>query len=291
MKTILNLNQKENAKHGDYIFPVNKYICNISSNFPIITPHWHEEAEITLIQKGKCFYHIDLNEYLVEEGDIIFVPPLVLHSATICENATMKSETYVFNFNFLGGHHTDICSIKYLNPITKKEILFPYVIKKNHIIYNELKNIFFEIDKTYENNTNGYELMLKSLLLQFIFKLIPYAEKNTTMQNPNSEKLKNVLDYVEINYNKNITIDELADIAFLSKYYFMRFFKKCLGMTCFEYINDLRLENSIKLFESGNTSIIDVSMSVGFNNLSYFHRLFKKKYGITPKTFLNNLNK
>lgn len=60
-------------------------------------------------------------------------------------------------------------------------------------------------------------------------------------------------------------------------------------MTCIEYINNLRLEKAVEMFEQGNTSILDVSLSVGFHNLSYFHRAFKKKYNMTPLTFIKQL--
>ena len=54
---------------------------------------------------------------------------------------------------------------------------------------------------------------------------------------------------------------------------------------------DLRLEKAVELFEQGNSSIMEASLSVGFNNLSYFHRAFKKKYRMTPLSFINELNK
>ena len=69
----------------------------------------------------------------------------------------------------------------------------------------------------------------------------------------------------------------------------MRFFKKHMNQTCIEYINNVRLEKAVELFEQGNTSILDVSLSVGFHNLSYFHRAFKKKYGMTPRSFIKEL--
>ena len=61
-------------------------------------------------------------------------------------------------------------------------------------------------------------------------------------------------------------------------------------MTCVEYIVNLRLEKAVELFKEGNTSILDISLSVGFHNLSYFHRAFKKKYHMTPLTFLKNMS-
>ena len=87
----LAIDQKEDAKHGESFFPVQKYITNLSSEYMGVTNHWHEEAELTLITSGKCIYKIDLVEYEVEEGDILFVPPLFLHSITLGNNATSQS--------------------------------------------------------------------------------------------------------------------------------------------------------------------------------------------------------
>ena len=68
----LALEQKEDAKHGESFFPVQKYITRLSTDYPVVTTHWHEEAELTLITQGDCFYQIDLIDYEVKEGDILF---------------------------------------------------------------------------------------------------------------------------------------------------------------------------------------------------------------------------
>ena len=65
----------------------------------------------------------------------------------------------------------------------------------------------------------------------------------------------------------------------------MRFFKKHIGLTCIQYINNLRLEKSSILLTSTNNAIMDISLEVGFDNLSYFNKLFKRKYNLTPKEF------
>ena len=79
----------------------------------------------------------------------------------------------------------------------------------------------------------------------------------------------------------------LAGICFFSEYYFMRFFKKYMGMSCVQYIKNVRLERAADQFENGETNTLEVALSCGFSNLSYFHREFKKKYGMTPKRFIS----
>ena len=267
-----------------------KYITNLKPDYPVVTTHWHEEAEFTLITEGQALYHIDLAEYPVEAGDLLFIPPLVLHSISLQEYPKISSETYVFHMNFLGGNSTDICSTRYLTPLMNQEFSMPYLIKPEHPAYASLRKIFNQIYSLYGAAVPGYELALKSLFLQTIFLLLQYSKRNLSSDTgTSSDKLKQVLDYIEVHYAENITISELAKLCYFSDYHFMRFFKKHMNMTCMEYINNLRLEKSVELFEQGNTSILDVSLSTGFHNLSYFHKVFKRKYHMTPKSFLKQL--
>ena len=102
--------QKENIKHGEVYFPIQKYITQLTKEAPVITMHWHEEAELTLITKGSCVYQIDLVEYEASTGDILFIPPLLLHSIILKSSQDFCSETYVFHMKLLGGNTADICS-------------------------------------------------------------------------------------------------------------------------------------------------------------------------------------
>ena len=69
----LILEQKEDAKHGDSFFPIQKYITSLTPEYPVLTTHWHEEAEFTLITEGQGTYYIELMEYGVEPEDLVFV--------------------------------------------------------------------------------------------------------------------------------------------------------------------------------------------------------------------------
>lgn len=288
----LALEQKEDAKHGEAFFPVQKYITRLSSDYPVVTTHWHEEAELTLVTEGNCLYQIDLMDHTVTKGDILFIPPLLLHSISVGDNETLVSETYVFHMNFLGSNSTDICSTRYLTPIMNQELSMPFLIAPAHPAYTSLRNIVSQMTVLYKHQAVGYELALKSLFLQAIFLLLPYSEHtDSSSTRASSDKLKSVLDYIQLHYGDPITVSELAKLCYFSDYHFMRFFKRHMNMTCIEYLNNLRLEKAVEMFKQGNSSILDVSLSIGFHNLSYFHRAFKKKYHVTPFTFLKELKK
>ena len=170
--------QKEETKHGEPYFPVQKYITRLSGEYPAVTTHWHEEAELTLIVKGKCHYQVDLVDYEVKEGDLLFVPPLFLHAISKGRCEEFISETYVFHLNFLGGNSTDICSTRYLVPIMNQEFAMPCLITEKHSVYASLRKVFDQITSLCDENVDGYELALKALLLRAIFLLLQYSKKN-----------------------------------------------------------------------------------------------------------------
>ena len=301
----LALEQKEDAHHGKALFPLQKYITQLDKEHPVVTTHWHDEAEFTLVKEGSAEYQINLEDYAITAGDLVFIQPRILH--TIALNSTeqiqqkyfqmeqyqqkpFQSETYVFHLNYLGANATDICATRYLLPLMNEEYTLPCHISPDHPAYASLNAIFSQINGLYEETPPGYELAIKSCLLQAIFLLLPYGVSGKNQDTDSaSEKLKTVLDYIHLHYADALSIKELAAQCYFSEYYFMRFFKKHMHMTVIEYLNNLRMEKAVELFEQGYTSIIEFSMSVGFHSLSYFHKVFREKFSMTPKQFLQQL--
>lgn len=248
----LALEQKEDIKHGEAFFPVQKYVTYLKKDYPVVTTHWHEEAEFTLVTEGNADYQIHLTDYPVRAGDILFIPPHMLHSISLGSHPAFASDTYVFHMNFLGSNSTDICSTKYLLPLTNQEFSMPCVITPKHPAYAELREIFEHINDLYTDARTGYELSLKAFFLQTVFLLLQFSDKQPASHASTlSHKLKQVLDYIETHYAQDMSIPELAKLCYFSEYHFMRFFKKHMNMTCVEYINNLRLEKAVELFEQG----------------------------------------
>ena len=285
--------QKEQTKHGEHFFPLEKYITELSNLYPSVPAHWHEEAEFTLITEGHCTYQVQFDHYEACAGDILFLSPAVLHSLSAAPDGYMKSETYVFHMNFLGANAADICAVRYLTPVAQQKLILPCIIHPDHPAYPDMKNIFSEMNRAYENKRPGFELKLKSLLLDTVASLLAYGREDAPRSGIEAEhmsKLRQVLEFIGEHYSEELTISRLAGMCYFSDYYFMRFFKKYVGTSCLEYIKNLRLEKAAGLFAHGETSVMEASLSAGFSNLSYFYREFRKKYGVTPTKYIESLS-
>ena len=93
-----------------------------------------------------------------------------------------------------------------------------------------------------------------------------------------------ILIYINQNINKNITIDELSNIFFFDKYYIMKLFKKEINITIMNYINAMRIYNSLKDFKYNN-NIIRIALNNGFNSIEYFSETFKNVLKISPREY------
>ena len=98
-----------------------------------------------------------------------------------------------------------------------------------------------------------------------------------------------VLDYINRNINKDITIDELSNIFYFDKTYIMKRFKKEIGVSIHDYINRVRILNSLSLYRYDNY-ILSIALNNGFNSIEYYSEMFKKIIGVNPykyKKFVN----
>ena len=98
-------------------------------------------------------------------------------------------------------------------------------------------------------------------------------------------RLKRVLEYIESNLDKNITLTELAGVANMSLYYFAVLFRQSTGLSPHRYVLSQRVERAKELLQDPKLSVLDVSMNVGFEHQNNFARAFRRVIGVSPTEF------
>ncbi|WP_459478580.1 AraC family transcriptional regulator [Clostridium saccharoperbutylacetonicum] len=287
-----NIDLKENKAHGNFILPFTTYFCELDNkNSSSVVTHWHEEIEIVFIKKGTAQFRVDLDSYVLKEGDILIIKPFSLHSMNPINRMYCSWNVMVFDLSMLNSAITDGCLIQYFAPILNNEHQLPLIIDKESSGYLELSKCLEEIFKCFNSKKAAFELKLKSFLFYFFSLLyesdLIIKKKGVPLTNETTRKIKIILNYIHENYMNDISIIDVSNSCNLSQYYFMKFFKKNLGITCTEYINVYRLDIASKLLNTTDKSITEISYETGFNSVSYFNKLFKVKFKVTPKEFRN----
>lgn len=279
-------NFHENKSHTSAGFPYNTYLCTIPLDFESVAVHWHDDAEIIYIKKGRGIVSVDLHDITVNAGDIVFILPGRLHSIRSFPNVRMEYENIIFDMEFLSSRLPERMYSEYFTPLLSGELDFPDLISPDTCKkYADAAHFLDMADDCCRDRLPAYEIAVKGYLFCFFSALFSNCKPAVSKVNDNVEKLKAVLRHVEKNYADTITIDEMASLCCFSSSHFMRFFKQTMGMPFTAYLNDYRLTLAAKALIETHRAVLDIAEGCGFENLSYFNRVFKKKYGVTPREY------
>ena len=116
-------------------------------------------------------------------------------------------------------------------------------------------------------------------------KVLSVANYSNSVTSYNSRRIEKVIEFLNTQYDKKITLKDAAKIANMSEVSFSRFFKANTGISFIDNLIDIRLGHASRLLIDTNYSINEIAYSCGFNNISNFNRLFKKKKNYAPKKF------
>ncbi|OJU13243.1 MAG: hypothetical protein BGN88_02460 [Clostridiales bacterium 43-6] len=111
------------------------------------------------------------------------------------------------------------------------------------------------------------------------YKMIEHVNNNT---------IKNAIFFIDCNFDKNISLRDVANASFCNPSYLSSTFKTKMNMTVTDYINYIRIKNAKYLLDCSTESITEIAYKVGFNDSAYFTRVYKKLMGLSPKEYRNN---
>jgi AraC family transcriptional regulator len=102
-------------------------------------------------------------------------------------------------------------------------------------------------------------------------------------------KLRQTIDYINANLERNLSLLELAELVQMSPHYFARLFKQSTGISPHQYMLTCRIEKAQKLLTKQDLSLAEISLQVGFHDQSRFTSMFRKHTGVTPKKYRDEL--
>ena len=262
------------------------------------TKHMHEFVQIVYMCKGKLKHVINNNAFDVYKGDIFIIPPYVPHY--FIDSFEEKYEIIEFEFipEFINERFSGLLNKNKDTGFMDFAYLEPFLVAENEVkprlnlsgsTQIEVEKILNEVLLEYERKDTDFELIIKALLLKLLVIVgREYKEKITGTQyddvfTRHRDALYNAIEFINTNYNKDITIDDVAKVAMLSQSYFRYLFKQITQKTFTEYINGLRVTKAVELLKTRpDMKVIDICYEVGFNNANHFNRVFRSETGATP---------
>ncbi len=249
-------------------------------------------ARIYYVTGGRAKTYIDGKTHILKSGNLYLIPPFTLHDDE-CDD-------------FFALYY-----IHFYEKVNNKEPLFdkfdfPVEIGADSLIkllierlldinpHRELRHIdpqIYDNMPTFSryiarNNIlpQHFFLETQSILCLLIARFLAFSQLKDRYKD---ERISKCMQYIHENIDKDISLDQLANISYVSKDHLTRIFKKETGYTPIKYLNSKKIEKAQLLLLTTNLSVCDIAIKLSIDNIPYFDRLFKQFSGMTPCSYRN----
>lgn len=245
--------------------------------------HQHDEIQISFIVKGEGTLIVGdtINSY--QKGNLLVFGNNLPHVFKNIENFKEKSHmiTLFFTKESFGNHFFD------LEEFAEIQLFFN---KAKHGLKissnNNLEKIFLSLKKAtkLERFIKLLKILKNITVLEYeSLSSFLYEKKYTVIE---GKRMRDIFDFTMQNYKKNITLDDISEVAVMTKNAFCKYFKKRTNKTYFQFLNELRIEHACKLMISNSEfSLAEIAYNSGFNNISNFNRQFKNIKKTNPSNY------
>lgn len=269
-------------------YELNHLITNTSFH---INYHNHDYHEILYFISGRLKYIIEGTVYNLRPGDILVTNNKEMHKPIL--DASKPYERYILWIHpkfieELSDHFVDLSTTFDTASKSNNRVLRPSCNMQTLIA-----NSFSNLEKATADNEFGNSLLQKSYLTELLIFLNRvsvenyYEIENTQEYDP---RINEIIKYINDNLHDQISLDDIAEKFYLSKYHLCRLFKKNVEMTIYQYITKKRLIIAKSLLISGS-SVRTAFINSGFSDYSNFVKSFKKEFGVLPKNIATNINR
>jgi AraC-like DNA-binding protein len=271
------LNRTDNSLFKNCQMPFLLYAGRIANEPEWTFPsHKHDElCEIIYISEGEGDFIIDNHSYKAQKGDILVYNRGIIHDEK--SNPQKPLKTY---FSGIGDLSIKGLADGFLIPSHLAPVI--HADKYSYKIENYFSNIFEECS----SQVLGFEIISRHLLVSLIILIIRIttATEDLALNSPDSLGYR-IKEYIDKNYTRDISLDDIANHLYLSPYYISHIFKREVGLSTINYLIMRRIGEAKKLLLTTNATIEEISRKVGYENSKYFAILFKKITGTTAGKF------
>ena len=251
------------------------------SNGSTVEYQWHSALEIILIQSGKLTIETDKHTYDLRRNDLLIIDCNCAHSS----RSTTHYKALILKIpqNILTDLIPNFNTLSFAAPLNLNN-------KK------QITRKLCQLQNSLDTQLQGYKVQFSIYLFELIKDLylrcaVPAEKPPINIRPENHEKIQAVITYIQNNYSKPIELETLSSMCSFQKNYFCRFFKKNLGITCYEYIENIRFCRMCQDLVNSNETIEVLMKKNGFTSYELFIKLFKRKVCMTATTYRKTMKK
>lgn len=252
-----------------------------NTDYGFVPTHWHRSIEINYILTGEVDITVNGKTTELFSGDLFLVDSYIPHSVSSVHGNT--GILIQLPYYLLKKYIPDFDNLSFsLDCRTSSPIIQTKIMQFTKIIQ--------DMEILYKIQPNGYTLRFNSLVFEMMFQLYhnfssSVSKDDLRKRQKNYEKLAHIMDYTNEHYKNPISINEIAAVACFQKEYFCHYFKKNMGLTYLEYLNELRLSHVCEDLLSTELPLKTVLENNGFSNYKLFRKLFYHKFELTPTQY------
>ena len=241
----------------------------------------HEQIEIKCFYEGTATLLIENQRVSVGAGDVVVINPYEFHATVGIGEQRGKYHLFMLPLDFFSGVPELNLHRLYFGEGKK----FPTVISADPQIHD----ILMQVSEEARSGLLANDLMIRSLFMTLFVHVLRKGVVNG--EKPASEKtsqhqysvIEPALRCIRNEYQRALSVDELAASCKVSKTYFCRVFKAVTKKSAMEYLRDFRLQVAEAMLSNTQTSVSEISACCGFESPNYFSRCYKSYYGKTPR--------
>lgn len=242
------------------------------------------------VTEGSAQIELPDGIYTLSPKHMYFIPAFTIHT-NIC-----KSNFVHYYLHIYEDHYSDNDWLDYWKfPVEIEATDLDLALFKRLCEINPHMTLQKSDPTTYDNNPTLMQNLIKNRQRAFcdkvesrgiVFQLLSrfFKQGQSKIEMEDNRIAKTVL-YIRKHLNEAIELEKLAEISCLSKDHFIRLFKKELGTTPLQYINQKKIEKAQLLLITEELAVKEIAFQLAFDDYSYFNRLFKKTTGVTPQEY------
>ncbi|MCQ6559763.1 AraC family transcriptional regulator [Paenibacillus mendelii] len=247
--------------------------------------HYHRELELLLVNEGMLDVYIEEEVHRLNAGDIAIIGAKQLHRD---RSLGMPMNYIVLQFDL--EQFFDHSTMPYMRFFSEEKSPLSqanYIFRENESARLEAADCIRAIHKEVTFKQVGYELAVSMIIKKLLLLMIRSDSKKVLMEGEDFDRarLRAVLDYVEDHLTDRIQVEEVCKMANMSYYYFVKFFKKAIGLSFTEYVNYRKIKWAERILLTKDMSVSAVGDHIGMPNMAHFYKMFKKYNDCSPKQF------